>query len=119
MREWGGNWQRNAPQRLVYLDAFQNDLPSEIERIVFISGLLPSPDTLGYKDLEFMVVKRVNGREIRKLEDLAEAIEFPLDGFQKIEFEEDPGFIILDAESVEANRENLMQRYGLPKIKNL
>lgn len=119
LQEWGGNWPKEAPQRLVYYDAFQNELPPDRGKIVFVSQILPSPDTLGYEDLDNLVVSKVNGREIRSLDDLAEAAKHPVDGFQKIELEEDPGVIFLDAAAIEANRDKLIKKYALPALQRL
>ncbi len=119
LREWGGNWMKSAPQRLVYLDAFQSELPKDRGKIVFLSGTLPSPDTIGYEGLNNLVVTRVNGIEIKSLDDLAKAAKSPHDGFHKIEFEEDPKFIFLDANQIEANKENLSHDYGIPALQRL
>lgn len=119
LQEWGGDWPKEAPQRLVYYDAFQNELPSDRDKIVFISQILPSPDTIGYEGLDNLVVSKVNGREIRNLNDLAEAAGHPVDGFQKIELEEDPGVLFLDAASIEANRDQLIRKYALPALQRL
>lgn len=119
LKEWGGGWMKDAPQRLVYLDAFQSELPRDQGKIVFLSQVLPSEDTLGYQSLAHLVVKSVNGVPIHNLEDLARAAETPVDGFQKIEFEEDPGVIYLDAVEIEKNKDRLMEDYGLPSLKNL
>jgi S1-C subfamily serine protease len=119
LQEWGGEWPKEAPQRLVYYDAFQNELPQERGKIVFISQVLPSPDTIGYEGLDNLVVSKVNGREIRSLDDLAEAAKHPVKGFQKIELEEDPGVLFLDAAAIEANRDKLIKKYSLPALQRL
>lgn len=119
LREWGGNWRKNAPQRLVYLDAFQSELPPDRGKIVFLSSILPSDDTLGYEGLESLVVTRANGKEIQSLTDLQAALNEPMGKFHKIEFEEDPGVIFLNAEQVEANRDRLARDYGIPAMQKL
>jgi hypothetical protein len=119
LQEWGGDWLKDAPQRLVFLDAFQNELPEDRGKIVFISQILPTPDTLGYERYENLVVSKVNGKEIRSLNDVVEAAKTPVDGFQKIELEEDPGLIILDAAAIEANRDALTRKYALPALQRL
>ena len=119
LQEWGGEWLKNAPQRLVFLDAFQNELPDDRGKIVFVSQVLPTPDTLGYERLENLVVSKLNGRPIKRLEDIVEAAQSPSDGFQKIEIEEDPGQIVLDAAAIEANREALQKKYSLPALQRL
>lgn len=119
LQEWGGDWVKEAPQRLVYYDAFQQEFPADRGKVVFLSQVLPSPDSVGYERLENLIVKKVNGREIKSLADLAEAARHPVDGFQKIEFEEDPGRIFLDAESIEKNRQRLQSEYALPALERL
>jgi hypothetical protein len=119
LQEWGADWAKAAPQRLVYYDAFQNELPEDRGKIVVLSQVLPMPDTLGYEDLRNHVVAKANGRTIRSLEDLAEAARQPEGGFHKIELEEDPKFIFLDAQSVGANQEALKKHYALPALQRL
>lgn len=119
LKEWGGKWSSNAPQRLVYYDAFQNELPADRGRIIILSQVLPTPDTMGYEDLENIVVTKVNGRPIKSLADLAEAAKNPVDGFQKIEFEEDPKILFLDAASIQSNAETLKKHYALPGLERL
>lgn len=119
LREWGGNWRDKAPQRLVYLDAFQDELPADRGRIVILSQVLPSTRTIGYEHLENLVVSRVNGREIKSIEDLAAAAGQPANGFQRIDFEEDPKTIFLDAQAVEESNSELMEQYGLPALQRL
>ena len=119
LREWGANWTKTAPQRLVYLDAFQSELPKDRGKIVFLSGTLPSPDTIGYEGLNNLVITRVNGIEIKSLDDVAKAAQSPENGFHKIEFEEDPKLLFLDANQIEANKENLARDYGIPALQRL
>lgn len=119
LREWGANWKKTAPQRLVYLDAFQNELPPDHGKVVFLASILPSPETLGYEGLENLVVTNVNGLPIKSLDDLAQAIKTPHNGFHRIEFEEDPGFIILDAHSIEQSAGALARDYEIPALQNL
>ena len=116
LQEWGADWVKTAPQRLVAYDAFQHELPADRGKIVFLAHLLPTKDTLGYENLENMVVSKLNGRPVRSLNDLAEAARFPANGFQKIELEEDPGIIFLDAAKIEANRDALIREYNLPPL---
>src|SRR5436309_8979553 len=98
LKEWGPAWQREAPQRLVYLDRFQSELfPEGNRRVVILSQVLPANSTIGYDDLSYLTVTKVNGKEIKSLGDLAEAVKKPIDGFIKIETEEDPKQTELDA----------------------
>jgi S1-C subfamily serine protease len=120
LKEWGPNWQREAPQRLVYLDRFQSELfPEGNRRVVILSQVLPANSTIGYDELAYLTVTKVNGKEIKSLGDLAEAIKQPIDGFIKIETEEDPKQIELDAAQVAAEAPVLQENYGISSLNRL
>src|SRR4029077_15043840 len=114
LKEWGANWQKEAPPRFVYMDRFQSEMfPEGNRRIVIVSQVLPSPMTTGYDDLAFLTVTKANGKEIKSLSDLAEAIKQPQGGYIKIETEEDPKQIELDASQVEQENQSLQENYGI------
>lgn len=120
LREWGANWQKEAPQRLVYMDRYQSELfPEGNRRVVVLTQVLPANSTIGYDEFGFLTVQKVNGRDIRSLADLAEAIKQPLDGFIKIETEEDPKQLALDAAQVAQEAQALQKNYGLPSLQRL
>src|SRR4051794_10278431 len=117
LKEWGANWQKDAPQRFVYKDRFQSELyQGGNRRVVVLTQVLPANTTIGYEELAYLTVTNVNGKEVKSLSDLAEAIKHPLDGFIKIETEEDPKQIELDATQVEAEATALQHNYGLPSL---
>ncbi|PWT85622.1 MAG: hypothetical protein C5B58_02780 [Acidobacteria bacterium] len=120
LREWGPNWQREAPQRLVYLDHFQSELfPDSNRRVVILSQVLPANSTIGYDDLAYLTVTKVNGKEIKSLDELAEAVKQPIEGFIKIETQEDPKQIELDAAQVAAEAQDLQENYGISSLQRL
>jgi PDZ domain len=120
LKEWGPTWERSAPQRLVYFDRFQSELfPEGNRRVVILSQVLPADSTIGYDDLSYLTVTQVNGKEIKSLDDLAEAVKQPIDGFIKIETEEDPKQIALDAAQVAAEAPNLQENYGISSLQRL
>ena len=119
LQEWGAEWTENAPQRLVNYDAFQDELPADRGKIVVLAKILPTPDTIGYDHIENVVIKELNGRPVKSIADLAEAAKHPVEGFQKIELEEDPRWLFLDAASIETNRAQLMEHYALPATERL
>jgi S1-C subfamily serine protease len=120
LREWGANWLKDAPQRLVYKDRFQSELyPDGNRRVVVLTQVLPANTTIGYDDIAYLTVRKVNGKEVKSLGDLAEAAKQPVDGFITIETEEDPKQIALEAKQVEAEAEALKQNYGLPSLQRL
>jgi Trypsin-like serine proteases, typically periplasmic, contain C-terminal PDZ domain len=119
LREWGANWLKDAPQRFVYLDRYQWELfPEGHQRVVILSQILPVNSTIGYDD-GYLTVSKVNGKEIRSLNDLAEAVNQPVNGFYKIETVEDPKQFELDAAQVRADEPNLRENYGIPALQRL
>lgn len=120
LKEWGANWQKDAPQRFVYLDRFQSELfPEGNRRVVVLTQVLPANATIGYDDLAYLVVQKVNGKEVKSLRDLSDAANNSIDGFIKIETAEDPKQIELEAAQVAADAVKLQQSYGLPSMQRL
>jgi S1-C subfamily serine protease len=120
LREWGANWMKDAPQRLVYKDRFQSELyPEGNRRVVVLTQVLPANTTIGYDEVAYLSVRKVNGKEVKSLADVADAVKQPVDGFITIETEEDPKQIALDAKQVDAEAEALKQNYGLPSLQRL
>ncbi len=119
LRAWGANWLKDAPQRLVYYDRFQSDLFPAKRKVVILTQILPTKDTAGYEQLSNLVVTKLNGRDILSLDDFAEAVKNPLDGYHKIEFDDDPRVIYLDAKQVDADSDEVQNVYSLPALKHL
>jgi PDZ domain len=117
LKEWGANWRNVAPQNLVALDAFQEDLPKDQKRLVILSGVLPSPQTMGLNELVNKVVEKINGMPIRRLEDVIEASNHPLKGFHRIDLEGSVGPIYLDALTLTEEENRLKSEYGIPSAK--
>ena len=119
LREWGPNWNRDASLRLLYLDRYQNELPADRGKIVFISSVFPGENTVGYENLRFEIVESANGRPIRSLQDLADAIAKPTDQFHRIKLAEDPGLIVLDVEGSKAEEERILRDYRIPSLRQI
>jgi len=117
LKEWGVDWQKKAPERMVYYDRFQSDLLQDARKhLVILSQVLPTQDTTGYEDLNGLIVTKINDIPLNSFDDVSRAIAHPVNGFHKIEFEENPNVIYLDATQVGADVQTLMQTYGLPDI---
>src|SRR5256714_15174115 len=59
LKDWGPNWQREAPQRLVYLDHFQWELfPDRNRRVAILSQVRPRNRTIRYADLPYRMAQR-------------------------------------------------------------
>jgi len=117
LKEWGGDWQKKAPERLVYYDRYQSDLfHGGRKHLVILSQVLPTADTIGYEDLNALVVTKINDIPLTSFADVPKALEHPVNGFHKIEFEENPNVIYLDAQQVSDHANDLKKTYGLPSI---
>ena len=120
LKEWGGDWAKQAPQRLVYLDRYQSSLvPEGRKRIVILSQVLPVASNIGYDDLKYLVVTNVNGMAINSLDDLPAALGKSANGFDKVEFEDSPKEIYLDAAHLDENDRSVMESYSLPALQRL
>jgi len=75
--------------------------------------------TIGYDELAWLTVTKVNGKEIKSLADLAEPVKQPIERFIKIETEEDPKQIELDAAQVAAEAPVLQENYGISSLHRL
>ncbi len=119
LQEWGVDWKIRAPQRLVYIDQYQTELPKFHGKVVFLSEVLPSENTMGFEDLNHLIVTQVNGHPIHSLLDLAKASSQPIDGLQKIEFLEDPHLLYLDAASAAKTDLKLIKDYSISAPTNI
>ena len=119
LREFGRNWQEEAPLKLLYLDRFQSELPPDRGRVVFISSVLSSPNNVGYEGLGFEVVEEINGKPIRSLADVAAAVDNPGGPYHRIRLAEDPGLLVLDVEGSKADETRIQQQYGLESLRRL
>ncbi len=117
---WGDKWPTRAPLNLVHAQA--NPEPYEKEgrkKLVFLSQVVKTPATLGYEGFGSIIVTKVNDQAINNIGDLAEALKKPNDqGLHKIEFEDHPKVIYLDARMALAINQQL-SKYGIGQLQNL
>jgi hypothetical protein len=115
LEAFGEEWKSRAPLNL--MDAFQNPekYEAKADRIVFLSGVIATPATIGYERLRNLVVKKVNGQEIRDMKSLVEAFKKGSNGLHSIEFDEENLTVQLDEATTSAVDKQLLQR-GLPKL---
>ena len=120
LKDYGPDWLRRAPERLIYFDRVQTELfKNGPRKLVFLSRVLPTSATVGYEELNSLLVKKINGVELQSLDDVPKALEKPENGFHKIEFEEDPKTIYLDAAEIQKTERTVQMQYRLPALKFL
>ena len=75
---------------------------------------------LHYERLRQLIVTKVNNTPINDIKDLAEALKSPIEGIHKIEFNDHPKLIHVDAAQAEQdNKEFLPARYRITKLELL
>ena len=120
LKEWGAEWQKKAPEEFLYVDREQEKLfPGGGRKVVILSGVLPSAATIGYENLQHLVVRQVNGVPINRLSEVPEALTKAQDGMHKIEFDGEPGCIYLDAQAVSEGDRALQRNYRIPVLSRL
>ena len=120
LREFGSDWQKRAPDDLIYIDRYQTDLfPDGGKKVVILSRVLPSDATIGYEQLRGLVVTAINGVPLKNLTDIPAALAKAENGLHKVEFDGDPGCVWLDAATAEALAPVLKQSYRIPVLQRL
>jgi S1-C subfamily serine protease len=115
LESFGENWQTRAP--LNFLDALENPEKYEgkVDRVIFLSGSIPTPATVGYESLRNLIVHKVNGREIKNMKELIAAFDSHLGEQHSIEFAEENFTVYLDDATSSAVDKQLLQR-GLSRL---
>ena len=87
--------------------------------LVVLSKVLPDDYNLGYERLSLQIVDTVNGHTIDNLYSLQSALKNPIDGFHRIQFlrEENLRHIVLDAATLQAATERVLDHYQIPTAK--
>lgn len=120
LKFWGNDWPTRAPLNLVHAQANPERYEKEgRKKLVFLSQVVKTPATLGYEGFGSIIVTKVNGQAIHSIGDLAEALKKPnAQGLHKIEFEDHPKVIYLDARMALAINQQL-SKYGIGQLQNL
>lgn len=113
---FGENWREEAPLSLI--DPLENPeaYADRMDRVVVVTGVIPTPATLGYEGLRNLIVTDVNGQAIRDMASLFKAFEkAPADGIHQIEFDGEEFPIHLDAAASDFVDGELLKR-GLTRL---
>lgn len=115
LEAFGDDWPSRAPLDL--LDVFENPekYQDRADRILFLSGVIPTPATVGYESLRNLIVRKVNGVEIRNLKALIAAFKDNPKPLHSIQFDEEKFTIHLDEAAAATVDAELLQR-GIPRL---
>ena len=110
LESFGKNWETQAP--LNFLDAVENPehYEGKVDRIIFLSGVIPTPATVGYEGLRNLVIRKVNGKDIKNMKGLIEAFKGNLEELHAIEFADENLAIYLNDSVSNAVDQQLLQR---------
>jgi S1-C subfamily serine protease len=110
LEAFGEDWRSTAPLNL--LDTYQNPekYRESMDRVVFLSGVIPTPATVGYERLRNLIVSKVNGKEIKNIKSLISAFKMGTDGLHSIEFAEENLTVYLDDAVTTSVDSQLLQR---------
>jgi hypothetical protein len=113
MLSWGADWNRKAPFRLAY--ATREQASPDNPSYIVLSLVLPDPSNIGHQDTRYLIVDKLNGKEVRTLQDLLVARTTPVNGFHRFEFREGDSLrtMVLDAAETEAATDRVLERYGI------
>ncbi len=114
LRTWGRNWPSRLPVSLrKYLGQPAGHLG--LDELVVISNVFPAAVNKGYQGMvENVRVLSVDGRAVRSLQDLVQALEAPAESpFIRIELENGIQ-LVLDREEVARQEEAIRRRYNIP-----
>jgi S1-C subfamily serine protease len=111
--EFGDEWWSNAP--VSFLHSYWYGEPSEGRKeVVVIVDVLSDEVTMGYEDMYYEIVYRANGRRIRDITDLIDAIKYNKNPYHVIETSQG-NKIILDRKEADRGTKRILKQY---KIKN-
>ncbi len=115
LEAFGEDWTSRAPLNL--LDAYENpdQYEGRADRIIFLSGSIPTPATIGYERLRNLIVRKVNGREIRNMKSLVDAFDGNSSELHSIEFDEEDFTVYLDDATSTAVDTQLLER-GITRL---
>lgn len=110
----GARTSRSYQNIRYYLTYHQRDeLHTDNKEYVIVNRVLPDPVTDHISNLWNVVVERVNDLEITRLEDVVEAVKYPLGEHHVFEIEGFQKPIILHVADVEKAHERVLKRYHI------
>lgn len=108
----------NSRTRYLFDHFLEDDVYRERDEIVVLSAVLSDPVNAYASEFRHATVDTVNGRKIRRLDDMAEALAAPAE-YYVIDFIGASRPLVLEAKAVAAARQRILQRYGVTSESNL
>ena len=107
-------YQRNDVELMHFLDNYvSEELYKERPDIVVLCQVLPDPVNAEVKNMTFTIVDSINGQKVRRLKDIATAIDTPAERYV-IELMDEGRPIVIEADRLAEARARILQRYNIP-----
>mgnify|MGYP003871855181 CR=1 FL=1 len=121
LKTFGRNWSDEAGAELVYeLFYRRQETPKEARpEPVVMAALLADPVNANFNVRGRVLVDKINGRKIDRLEDVARAFESRKEGQHTLEFLPKGSFECLDVAETEKANAAILKTYGVPKDRRL
>lgn len=115
LEAFGEDWESRAPLNL--LDALENPEKYEesMQRVVLLTGVIPTPATVGYESLRNLIVTKVNGKPIKNIQSLIRAFDDETPAIHSIEFNEENLTINLD-EVMSSRIDSQLLQHGIKRL---
>lgn len=110
-----GNYWRNASKFLLYNHFFKAAENASVDsrETVVLTRILPHRINSAYRDRSNSVVAKINGQEIRRLEDVSRAFKSATGRFHQIEIERTGIVIVMDRKEADAAHKEILDTYGI------
>ena len=120
LKAWGDSWATRAPFKLVHAHAHQDIYEDEgRDKLVILSTVMLTETTVGYDRINNTIVTKVNDQPINSITDLKKALESPTEGIHKIELDDFPKVIYVDAALAEESNKEFVENLGISQLERL
>jgi len=82
------------------------------DQIVAVISVLSDEVNVGYQNWQYTPVKTVNGKQIRNIHDVVEAIESNAEEFHRVDTESDQ-VVVLSREKAKEGGDRILERYKI------
>ncbi len=105
------NWWNSAPRELVNFRGAV--ITKDRKEIVVLANVLPDAVNVGYQNIKYSAVKKLNGKKVVDLKSFVRNIENIKTGFVILELYNNSK-IVLDVKKMRASTKRIMGRYRIP-----
>lgn len=117
LQAYGDEWRTRAPLGLLAPLESPSTFEPDMEHVVFLSGVIPTPATIGYDGVKNLIIKSINGIAVRDMKSLHQAFVVKNE-IHSIEFRDEDVKLYLDEKVSSLVDANLKKR-GLPRLSHI